>query len=61
MATSWVDFKQIKADVAIDEVLSRYGVHLRRGSGDDLRAARATRRLRQYGEPSARTCGHARS
>jgi hypothetical protein len=26
MTTTWVNFKQIKADVAIDAVLERYGV-----------------------------------
>jgi DNA primase len=34
MATTWVSFKQIKADVAIEEVLQRYGVHLRRIGGE---------------------------
>jgi hypothetical protein len=29
MATSWVDFKQLKADVAIEQVLAPYDVHLR--------------------------------
>jgi len=30
MATTWVDFNQLKADVAIEQVLAQYGVHLRR-------------------------------
>lgn len=30
MAATWVDFKQLKADVAIEEVLAHYGVQLRR-------------------------------
>jgi DNA primase len=34
MATTWVSFKQIKADVAIELVLQRYGVHLRRIGGE---------------------------
>jgi hypothetical protein len=34
MATTWVSFKQIKADVAIEQVLERYGVHLRRVGGE---------------------------
>ena len=29
MGATWVDFKQIKADVGIEQVLARYGVHLR--------------------------------
>ncbi len=33
MATTWVSFKQIKADMAIEQVLERYGVHLRRVTG----------------------------
>jgi hypothetical protein len=37
MATTWVDFKQIKTDVAIEEVLTHYGVHLRRITATDLR------------------------
>jgi DNA primase len=36
MATTWVDFKQIKADVAIEQVLQRYGVPVRR-IGSELR------------------------
>jgi len=36
MTTTWVSFKQIKADVAIDAVLERYGVRLRR-IGSELR------------------------
>lgn len=38
MATTWVSFKQIKADVAIEQVLQRYGVHVRR-IGGELRGA----------------------
>jgi len=38
MATAWVDFKQIKASVAIEQVVERYGVHLRQ-IGRDLRGA----------------------
>ena len=34
MATTWVDFKQIKADVAIEQVLQRYGVPVRRIGGE---------------------------
>jgi hypothetical protein len=37
MATTWVDFKQLKADVAIEQVLAHYGVHLRRISATELR------------------------
>jgi 5S rRNA maturation endonuclease (ribonuclease M5) len=37
MASTWVSFKQIKADVAIEQVLERYGVRLRRVGGADLR------------------------
>jgi hypothetical protein len=37
MATTRVDFKQIKADVAIEDVLAHYGVHLRRITATDLR------------------------
>jgi len=37
MATTWVDFKQLKADVAIEQVLARYGVHLRRIGATELR------------------------
>lgn len=36
MTTAWVSFKQIKADVPIEQVLERYGVRLRR-VGADLR------------------------
>ncbi|MGH9371237.1 MAG: toprim domain-containing protein [Vicinamibacterales bacterium] len=34
MATTWVSFKQIKAEVAIEQVLLRYGVRLRRIGGE---------------------------
>jgi hypothetical protein len=34
MATTWVSFNQIKPDVAIKQVLERYGVHLRRVGGE---------------------------
>lgn len=37
MATTWVDFKQIKTDVAIEDVLAHYGVHLRQITATDLR------------------------
>jgi 5S rRNA maturation endonuclease (ribonuclease M5) len=37
MVTTWVDFKQLKADVAIEEVVAHYGVHLRRVGGTELR------------------------
>jgi hypothetical protein len=37
MATAWVSFKQIKTDVAIERVLERYGVRLRRVGGAELR------------------------
>jgi DNA primase len=37
MVTTWVDFKQLKADVAIEQVVARYGVHLRRVGGTELR------------------------
>ena len=37
MATTWVDFKQIKADVTIEQVLAHYGVHLRPIGSTDLR------------------------
>ena len=30
MATTWVDFRQLKADVTIEQMLAHYGVHLRR-------------------------------
>lgn len=36
MATTWVDFRQIKTDVGIERVLERYGARLRR-VGDELR------------------------
>jgi DNA primase len=36
MATTWVDFKQVKADVPIERVLERYGARLRR-VGAELR------------------------
>lgn len=32
--TTWVSFKEIKADVAIEDVLGRYGVRVRRISGE---------------------------
>jgi hypothetical protein len=34
MATAWVSFKQFKADVAIEQVLLRYGVRLRPAGGE---------------------------
>jgi len=34
MAATWIDFKQIKADVAIEQVLQRYGARLRRIGGE---------------------------
>jgi DNA primase len=34
MATTWVNFKQIKTEVAIEHVLARYGVRLRRVGGE---------------------------
>jgi DNA primase len=37
MATTWVDFKEIKAAVTIDQVLAHYGVHLRPIGSTDLR------------------------
>jgi len=37
MATAWVDFKKLKADVAIEQVLAHYGVHLRRIGATELR------------------------
>ena len=37
MATTWVDFKQLKADVAIEQVLGHYGVQLRRIAAMELR------------------------
>lgn len=37
MSTTWVDFKQLKADVAIEHVLGHYGVHLRRIGATELR------------------------
>jgi 5S rRNA maturation endonuclease (ribonuclease M5) len=37
MVTTWVDFKQLKADVAIEQVVAHYGVHLRRVGGTELR------------------------
>lgn len=37
MVTTWVDFKQLKADVAIEEVVTQYGVSLRRVGGTELR------------------------
>jgi DNA primase len=37
MVTTWVDFKRLKADVAIEQVVARYGVHLRRVGGTELR------------------------
>lgn len=38
MATTWISFKQIKAEVGIESVLARYGVRLRRVGGE-LRGA----------------------
>ena len=37
MATNWVDFKEIKQTVAIDHVLSRYGIRLRPSGPNQLR------------------------
>lgn len=37
MATTWVDFKQLKADVAIEQVVARYGIRLRRIGATELR------------------------
>lgn len=37
MVSTWVDFKQLKADIAIEQVLARYGVHLRRIGASELR------------------------
>jgi Toprim domain/DNA primase catalytic core, N-terminal domain len=37
MAPTWVDFKQLKADVAIEEVLAHYGLRLRRIGATELR------------------------
>jgi DNA primase len=37
MAATWVDFKQIKADVGIEQVLARYGVRLRSMSRTEWR------------------------
>jgi hypothetical protein len=37
MATTWVDFKQLEADVAIQQVLAQYGVHLRPIGATELR------------------------
>jgi DNA primase len=37
MVTTWVDFKQLKADVTIEQVVAHYGVHLRRIGGTELR------------------------
>jgi DNA primase len=34
IVTTWVSFKQIKADVAIEDVLARYGVRVRRIGGE---------------------------
>lgn len=37
MATTWVDFKQLKADLAIEQVVAHYGVRLRRVGATELR------------------------
>jgi hypothetical protein len=37
MASTWVDFKLLKADVAIEQVLAHYDVHLRRIGATELR------------------------
>lgn len=37
MATTWVDFKQLKADIAIEQVLAQYGAHVRRLGATELR------------------------
>ena len=37
MPTAWVSFRQIKADVAIEQVLEHYGVRVRRVGGPELR------------------------
>lgn len=34
MAATWVDFKEIKTNVAIEQVLERYGARLRRNGGE---------------------------
>ena len=34
MATTWVSFRQVKTDVAIEQVLQRYGVRVRRIGGE---------------------------
>jgi hypothetical protein len=37
MVTTWVDFRQLKADVAIEQVVAHYGIHLRRVGRTELR------------------------
>jgi DNA primase len=37
MVTTWVDFKQLKADVSIEQVAAHYGINLRRVGGTELR------------------------
>jgi hypothetical protein len=37
MATTWVDFKQLKAGIGIEQVIGHYGVRLRRITATDLR------------------------
>src|SRR4051812_5418604 len=37
METTWVDFKQLKTEVSIEQVLAQYGVHLRRFTPLDFR------------------------
>lgn len=37
MAATWVDFKQLKADVALEQVMACYGVHLRCIGATELR------------------------
>ena len=37
MVTTWVDFKQLKADVSIEQTMAHYGIHLRRVGATELR------------------------
>ena len=49
MTTTWVDFKQLKADVGIELLLVRYGVRLRRIGATELRGRCQCPRIRPRG------------
>jgi hypothetical protein len=62
MPATWVSFKQIKADVGIEQVLERYGVHLRRITGAALRGRARCQPIRHGAAVTAfRSASHATS